>query len=438
MQWPFVLVGFLIGAVLGKTVFSACAFGALGFLLAQYQELQKRLLELNREFQQLTKRLIALEKNPPTNTADVAAQQNKIAAPEKIVAPENSDTARDLSLDAAPIDTPLIDTSERPARVPLAERLGTVETAPITPAETAIENTAAVENKTIAHAESTARVTAVREPRKPSLFVRAFQIARDWLLGGNTVLRVGVVLLFLGLAFLLRYASERVVLPVEFRYLGVAITAIVLLALGWRLRHRNHAYGLMLQGAGIAVLYLTVFAALRLQPLLTATQAFSLLIAVTICSAILAITQDALALAAAAALGGFAAPILASTGSGNHVALFSYFALLNCGIFAIAWFKAWRTLNVIGFIGTFGIGFAWGMRSYQPELFNSTEPFLIFSSCFMSPSAGCFRSVNYARPKQRRQWKKTRCCNGRRDKPIISTAPLCSARRCWVSVFNTR
>jgi uncharacterized membrane protein len=133
----------------------------------------------------------------------------------------------------------------------------------------------------------------------------------------------------------------------------------------------------MLQGTGIAVLYLTVFAAMRLHPLLDPSAALGLLVAVTVFSAILAITQDALGLAAAAALGGFAAPILTSTGAGNHVALFSYFALLNAGILAIAWFKAWRLLNLIGFVGTFGIGFAWGLRSYAPELLWSTEPFLI-------------------------------------------------------------
>ena len=98
---------------------------------------------------------------------------------------------------------------------------------------------------------------------------------------------------------------------------------------------------------------------------------------VTLCSAVLAILQDARGLAAAAALGGFAAPILASSGGGSHVALFSYFALLNAGIFAIAWFKAWRELNLIGFVGTFGIGLAWGLRSYTPELWLSTQAFLV-------------------------------------------------------------
>ncbi|PZQ93038.1 MAG: DUF2339 domain-containing protein, partial [Flavobacterium psychrophilum] len=186
------------------------------------------------------------------------------------------------------------------------------------------------------------------------------------LFGGNTVLRVGVVLLFLGLAFLLRYATEGVEVPVELRYMGVAASALALLGLGWWLRRRNPGYALVLQGTGIAVLYLTVFAAMRLHPLLDPGMALGLLVAVTLFSAILAVQQNALGLAAAAALGGFAAPILTSTGSGNHVALFSYFALLNAGIFAIAWFKAWRLLNLIGFVGTFGIGFAWGLRSYTP------------------------------------------------------------------------
>lgn len=214
-------------------------------------------------------------------------------------------------------------------------------------------------------------------PRGPNFIERAINGARAWLFGGNTVLRVGVVLLFLGLAFLLRYATEGMVVPIELRYAGVAAAALGLLGLGWWLRRRNNNYALMLQGAGVAVLYLTVFAAMRLHPLLDPSAAFGLLVAVTVFSAILAITQNSLGLACAAALGGFAAPILASTGSGSHVALFSYFALLNAGILAIAWFKAWRTLNVIGFVGTFGIGFAWGARTYTPELLWSTEPFLI-------------------------------------------------------------
>jgi len=77
--------------------------------------------------------------------------------------------------------------------------------------------------------------------------------------------------------------------------------------------------------------------------------------------------------------GAFLAPVLVSTGSGSHVALFSYYALLNGGIFMMAWFQFWRWLNWIGFLFTFFIGATWGYQYYQPEYFASTEPFLILS-----------------------------------------------------------
>ena len=214
-------------------------------------------------------------------------------------------------------------------------------------------------------------------PPGSDLLQRGFDAARGWLLGGNTVARVGILVLFLGLAFLLRYASERVTLPIEFRYAGVALASLCLLAVGWRLRERRRTYGLLLQGGAVAVLYLTIFAAMHFHPLLPPAMGFVLLIAVVVFSAILAVAQDSLALAAAGAAGGFAAPVLTATGGEHHVALFSYFALLNGGILAVAWFKAWRPLNMIGFVGTLVIGFAWGVRSYRPEMFATTEPYLV-------------------------------------------------------------
>ena len=198
-----------------------------------------------------------------------------------------------------------------------------------------------------------------------------------WLTGGNTIARVGLLILFIGLAFLLKYAADHEMLPVEFRVAGVAAGGMALLALGWRLRESRRGYALGLQGAGVAVLYLTTFAALRLWSLLPAEAAFVLLAAIAVFSAILAVRQDALALAAIAAGGGFVAPILASTGGGSHVMLFSYYLLLNLGIAAIAWHKAWRPLNLLGFLFTFFIGLAWGLKYYRPEHFGTTEPFLV-------------------------------------------------------------
>ncbi|RJG13084.1 DUF2339 domain-containing protein [Pseudomonas cavernicola] len=379
MQWIFMLVGLLVGAVVGESVTGGFLGGLLGLglgqalklrgLQAQNAELRQELKSFAERFAQGTtaihERLLKVEQSQPSQPG---SDQAVPAEPP----PTQAEAAAPATREPEPAfaHEPEIELVwELPP-----ELLGSPHAPTTPPAQ------ASAPSEWGAEAVIPPRTPAPRvppAPRQPSPIERAIDLAQAWLFGGNTVLRIGVVLLFLGLAFLLRYATEGMVVPVEMRYAGVAASAIALLGLGWWLRLRNPNYALMLQGTGIAVLYLTVFAAMRLHPLLSPGTALSLLVVVTLCSAILAVAQNAMGLATVAALGGFAAPILTSTGSGNHVALFSYFALLNAGIFVIAWFKAWRLLNLIGFVGTFGIGFAWGLRSYTPELLWSTEPFLI-------------------------------------------------------------
>ena len=198
------------------------------------------------------------------------------------------------------------------------------------------------------------------------------------LTGGNLLLKTGIVVLFLGLAFLLRYASERVYIPIGLRYLSVAGGGLAAVVAGWKLQSRRREYGLILQGFGVAVMYLTSLAALKLHPLLPAPAVFATMVVLVAAMAVMAVRQDAQIMAQAAVIGGMAAPILVSDGSGNYLVLFSYLALLNTGIAAIARFKAWRPLNLTGFVCTFCIALFWGLKSYTPGHFSTTEPFLIY------------------------------------------------------------
>ena len=200
-----------------------------------------------------------------------------------------------------------------------------------------------------------------------------------WFTTGNVPVKVGVVLSLFGVGFLVKEGIDRqwLVLPLEYRLLLVALFGIGLLVLGWRLRERQRTYALPVQGGGIGVLYLTIYASFAIYGLLPAALAFGLLVAVTAAAGALAVLQDARALAVLGIVGGFLAPVLVSTGSGNHVALFGYYAVLDLAILGIAWFKAWRVLNVLGFAFTFGIGTLWGIDAYEPELFATTEPFLV-------------------------------------------------------------
>ena len=204
----------------------------------------------------------------------------------------------------------------------------------------------------------------------------------NFFFGGNTLVRFGVIVLFFGVSFLLKYASEHIVIPIEARLAAVALGAMVMLAIGWRLRQSRPGYGLIIQGGGIGLLYLTVFAAFRLYQLLPAGLVFALLVGMAVFSAMIAVLQDSRSLAALGVSGGFLAPLLASTGAGSHVMLFSFYAVLNFGILVIAWFKAWRSLNLLGFAFTFVIGLLWGGRYYRSDLFATTEPFLILFFLF--------------------------------------------------------
>jgi uncharacterized membrane protein len=200
---------------------------------------------------------------------------------------------------------------------------------------------------------------------------------RQWLFGGNTIVKAGVGILFVGLAFLAKYASEHAHLPIEYRLAAIGAAAVVLLGFGWRLRASRPDYAQVLQGGAVAFLYLTLFAAFRFYNVIGAMPAFVLMVAVAALAAALAVLQDARALAVIGALGGFATPLIVSTGSDNYVALFAYYFVLDLGIAAVAWSKTWRPLNLIGFAATFIVATAWGALKYRPGDFATSQAFLI-------------------------------------------------------------
>ncbi|TWG94331.1 putative membrane protein [Luteimonas sp. J16] len=212
-------------------------------------------------------------------------------------------------------------------------------------------------------------------------FLRA---VRRWVTVGNVPVKVGMLVLLAGVAALLKYASDQgwLRMPVELRLAGVALAAIAGLAFGWRQRQARPAFALALQGGAIGVLLLVVFAAFKVYGLLPATAAFGLSIALVAGLCVLAVLQDSRSMAGLGIVAGFLAPIWLSTGSGNHVALFSYYAVLNAAIVAIAWVRSWRLLNLLGFVFTWGIGIAWGVLAYAPEYRDTTQPFLALFFAF--------------------------------------------------------
>ncbi len=214
-------------------------------------------------------------------------------------------------------------------------------------------------------------------PAEPNFIEKGFAAAKAWLFGGNTLVRSGIVILFIGVSFLIKFAVDHSHVPIELRLMGILLSGIALLVVGWRLRDKKPQFSWALQGGGIGVLYLTIFAAFKLYLLIPSSAAFALLAAVAFLSAFIAVRLSALPLAILGFTGGFLAPVLISTGGGSHIGLFSYYLVLNLAIAYVAFHKSWRPLNVLGWGFTFIIGTIWGVKKYIPENFASTEPFLI-------------------------------------------------------------
>lgn len=208
--------------------------------------------------------------------------------------------------------------------------------------------------------------------------IMAWQRSRRWLTSGNIPVRVGMLVLFAGIAALLKQLSAQgwLWVPLPVRLGGIALLATGGLMFGWQQRHKRHNFALALQGGMIAILMFSLFAAYRLYALIPSTIALSGGIVLMAGMMALSVVQRARVLTQLAILGCFAAPILMSSGQGHSIALFSYYALLDVTIIAIAWIRPWRELNVLGFIFTYGIGITKGVLEYSPEHWSVAEPFL--------------------------------------------------------------
>jgi len=356
-----VVVGCVVGGISAEV--PGALFGAVvGYLLGHGLSLSKRIDDLESQLATLLRR--TAEKKP-----DIA---RPVSVDVQTQLPAGSD-------DAPPIDVE----REAPAMAKAAAtQASTPRPAVVPPTATPAATSAAASEPAQARASAPQRQSAPSYPKFSASETAAFRWLQRWFTTGNLVVKIGGIILFIGVCFLLKYAAEHTRVPIELRLAGVCAGAIVLLGFGWRLRSRNQGYGLILQGVAIGILYLSVFAAMRLYSLVPAGAAFAILVALAAFSTMLAVMQNSLTLAMMAAAGGFLAPVLTSTGQGSHVMLFSYYAVLNGGILAIAWFKSWRALNLLGFVFTFGIATAWGALKYQPEHFATTEPFLILFFVF--------------------------------------------------------
>jgi uncharacterized membrane protein len=221
------------------------------------------------------------------------------------------------------------------------------------------------------------------DPGKPTPSAPPASTLRDiWtqIAEANLMAKIGAVWLFIGLAYLLRYAFAHLTFPPVLRVLSVAAIGGVMLAGGVALRRSRQSYALILQGAGGAVLYLSVYGAMALYTLIDSPGAMLGFVVISSLIAALALWQKAQPLAFMAVAGGFLAPVVASVGLASPGTLFLYYTLLNALVLTFATLHAWRALNLIGFFFTFIFGLIWGLPYFTPAHREFALPYAVINT----------------------------------------------------------
>ena len=188
-----------------------------------------------------------------------------------------------------------------------------------------------------------------RVPPPPRAAAPAARPARfDWesLIGVKLFAAIAGVALVLAAVFFLRYSIDQGWLQPPVRVaIGVVVAVTLLLLCELKSARDYPATANALDGAAIAILFATFFAAHALWALLPVGTTFLLLGVVTALAVLLSIRRSSLFIAVLGLMGGFATPMLLSAGEEHPAPLFGYLLLLNVGLAWVAYRQVWPILT---------------------------------------------------------------------------------------------
>jgi uncharacterized membrane protein len=198
--------------------------------------------------------------------------------------------------------------------------------------------------------ESAGVNVSARQPKEEGA---SWRDGLESLVGGKLLNRVAILVLLFGMAYFLKYSFDNNWIGETGRIIIGLLAGMAFLVAGDITMGRRYTYFSQgLSGGGIAIIYLTTYAAANFYDLFSPAAAFGLLAITALAGGILSVRQNAFAVAVLSTLGGFLTPFLIGSDSSNPLPLLSYITVLNLVVLCLAYYKNWRSLNFISFFGT--------------------------------------------------------------------------------------
>ena len=222
-------------------------------------------------------------------------------------------------------------------------------------------------------------------------------IEQEWeqILGGSWLARIGVLAIIIGVGFFLKYAFDQNWLGPTARVIMGIIAGLAMLGGGHYWRKKYPTFAQAISGGGIALLYLSIFAAYSIFGLIGFYPAVALLLLISVGSALLALRYDSMALAIISIIGAFLAPFVLSvatggaSGTGGTVEasqsfwLLVYVMVVDLGVLWLSTFRNWRWFTLMALFGSLIVFGVWYNRfgddvSLLASMGGLTIIFLIF------------------------------------------------------------
>jgi uncharacterized membrane protein len=173
------------------------------------------------------------------------------------------------------------------------------------------------------------------------------------LIGLNWINIIGVVTLIFGAAFFFKYAVDNNWVGPGARIALGIVAAMASLFFGdlmWR--RGQKVFGQGITGLGLALLYLSFWAAFGMYQLIPQQMAFLLMVLTTVASVVFAMRYESQVIAVIGMLAAYWTPGALSSGEPHPWILFNYVFLLNLGGLALTRLRLWRALEILSAIAT--------------------------------------------------------------------------------------